>query len=253
MSVDPITALQTATQTGTASGAGTISQANSGALEQEFLTLLVAQLQAQDPLNPTDPSQFTSQLATFSSLQQLVGMNDKMDQQIQLQNVSIGTAAASFVGKYAEVKSDSVTLKAGKADEIRYTLSAPSAQTQIKILDASGGLVRTVSLGAQNSGTNTFQWDGLTDLGTPAPDGAYKFEITAQSADGKPVALETSIVSRITGVRFDNGAVLLQINGQDHPLSDLFSISEIAPAAPAPTTAPPGSGAPQPDPLPQPA
>ena len=195
-------------------------------LKEEFLMLLITQIQNQDPLNPLDPAAFTSQLAEFSSLEQLIGINQLLDEQASLQAVAIGTSAAAFVGQNAEVRSTQLGLREGVADGIRFNLSADSSETTLRILDSTGRLVRSVSLGAAQSGDNEYAWDGLDDAGETVADGLYRFEVAASNADGQPIALSTSIVGIITGIRFENGLVLLRIGEQKFVMGALIGLGE---------------------------
>lgn len=219
MQVDPLSALSAPpTQL---EGANSPSE-----LKVEFLRLLITQIQNQDPLNPLDPADFTSQLAEFSSLEQLIGINQLLDEQASLQAVAIGTSAAAFVGQNAEVRSSQLSLREGVADGIRFDLAVDSTQTTLKILDSTGRLVRSVSLGASQAGDNEYAWDGLDDAGETVADGLYRFEVSASNADGQPIALNTSIVGIITGIRFENGLVLLRMGEQKFVMGALIGLGE---------------------------
>lgn len=199
---------------------------SAGALKTDFLTLLVAQIQSQDPLNPRDPAEFTSQLAEFSTLEQLVGINQILEQQSQLQTAAIGTAAAGFIGKTAEVLSDRVNLKAGDADPIRYNQFATSSSTTINIYDSADRVVRTIELGPTNSGDHEFEWDGLTNSGATAAEGIYRVEVVPKDAAGEAIDVEVTTLGQVSGVKFVNGVVLLEINGEHYQLGDLVSLRE---------------------------
>ena len=219
MQVTPINTIPPIPEAGAAAGAGS-------ALKTEFLTLLIAQIQQQDPLSPRDPSEFTSQLAQFSMLEQLVRLNDAMQDQVQLQATAVGTTAASFVGQQAEVLSDKISLSEGESSRVRFELGVDSAETFVRIYDAAGTLVRTVVLGPSSSGTHDFEWDGLNDAEQQLQDGLYRFEVKASAASGESIETETSTVGRITGVRFAGGIVLLRGGGENYTLSQLLALGE---------------------------
>lgn len=233
--ISPASNLSVATaQNATAGAADALPQNDATKLQTEFLTLLVTQIQHQDPLNPEDPTQFTSQLAQFSSLEQLVGIKQSVDNQSKTQATTIGATAASFIGKTAEVLSDKTQLQSGVAGAIHFNQAAGSTSTKINLYDSSNRLVRTVNLGPEGAGSHDFQWDGLTDSGSTATDGTYRVEVKAADAGGTDIPTEVTTSGRITSVKFINGAALLEVNGGDYTLADLISLTE--PAAAATTT-----------------
>ena len=192
--------------------------------KDDFLKLLVAQLQNQDPLSPQDPTEFTSQLTQYSSLEQLLGVNENLQHLISTQSVDANIAAAGFIGKIARVNGDQITVTSGGASAIRFELPYDSVQTNVNVYDAGGALVRMVNLGQQSTGEHDFQWDGLDSNGVPVADGSYSFGLTAQDANGSGIPYLSSISGTVTGVHFDRGQTLLTINGVDYPLSELFAI-----------------------------
>ena len=116
----------------------------------------------------------------------------------------------------------------GTANLARFNLAGSAASTQIKIYDSAGNLVKTSSLGALQGGSHDYRWDGLNDAGQAVADGEYRFEITAASASGQAIGVETSVVGRISGVRFADGSVLLTIGSRTYSLADLFGVGDNA-------------------------
>jgi flagellar basal-body rod modification protein FlgD len=124
--------------------------------ESDFLKLLTAQLQAQNPLNPMDSTNFTAQLAQFSSLEQLTSINAGLKNMLASQASLQNTMVTSLIGKTVRVTGNTVTLN-GQAD-MRYSLAGDASNVTISVYDANGALVRTTTQGAQSSGDNTFTW-----------------------------------------------------------------------------------------------
>ncbi|HTV17913.1 MAG TPA: flagellar hook capping FlgD N-terminal domain-containing protein [Polyangiaceae bacterium] len=213
-------------------GAGALSEAlNAGGskpLGQEaFLKLLVAQLQNQDPLNPQENYEFVAQLAQFSSLEQSIGINDRLDA-LALQNQGLqNSQIVGLVGKEATVKGDIVTLSGqGAIVPISYTLDDAAEESTIVIRDAAGRTVRTIPVAAKAEGTVTVSWNGQSDAGKPMPAGPYKVTVTAKDADGKPVALTQQSKGQIEAVSFDRGFPVLHLDsGVAAPVGDLISVS----------------------------
>lgn len=226
-----------------AAGSGSVSQNNADSLKTEFLTLLIAQLQNQDPLNPTDASEFTAQLATFSQLEQSIRTNQLLSEQASLQTSILATSAASFIGKVAEVAGDGLTVSGGSVPTATFSLPVPAADTTVKIRDEDGNLVRTIDIGSSPLGSRSFVWDGLDAAGQPVADGDYRMEVVATTQDGTEIPVDVSTHGLVKGVRFLNGIVLLSINGREYTLGELLGLRESggsAPTEPTPAPAPPG-------------
>jgi flagellar basal-body rod modification protein FlgD len=213
-------------------GAGALTQAlnvgGSKPLGQEsFLKLLVAQLQNQDPLNPQENYEFVAQLAQFSSLEQSIGINDRLDA-LALQNQGMqNSQIVSLVGKEATVKGDIVTLSGqGAVVPISFSLDEAAAASTVVIRDAAGRSVRTIPVAAKSAGTVTVQWNGQNDSGNPQPAGPYKVTVTAKGADDQPVAVTQQTTGLIEAVSFDRGFPVLHLDsGVAAPVGDLLSVS----------------------------
>jgi flagellar basal-body rod modification protein FlgD len=221
-------------------GAGALSKAVGGdnSLGQEaFLKLLVAQLKNQDPLNPQENSDFVAQLAQFSSLEQSIGINDRLDQ-LSLQNQGMqNSEIVGMVGKQATVKGSIVTLSGqGAMVPISFTLSEAAKESTVVIKDSAGRSVRTIPVAAKSAGTVTVQWNGQSDSGNPMPAAAYQVTVTAKNADDAPVALTQQTTGTITSVSFESGFPVMHLdNGVQAPVGDLLSV---APAPQPPPTNP---------------
>lgn len=180
--------------------------------KDEFLKLLTMQLRYQNPLNPMDNKEFTSQLAQLSSLEALNNMVTQMNDMLLYQNSIQNTLTLNLIGKNVKFSGNQLNLK-DKGD-INYNLAANSSKTTISILDASGKLIRKIEAGQQNAGANNYVWDGKDSNGNKMPDGSYSFKIEALDASGKPVEVTTSSKGVVTGVTFENNTTYLVIDGK---------------------------------------
>jgi flagellar basal-body rod modification protein FlgD len=222
-------------------GAGALTQALSSGgskpLGQDaFLKLLVAQLQNQDPLNPQENYEFIAQLAQFSSLEQSIGINDRLDA-LAMQNQGMqNSQIVGMVGKEATVKGDIVTLSGqGAIVPISFTLDEAAKESTVVISDAAGRTVRTIPVAAKAAGTVTVQWNGQSDSGNPQPAGPYKVTVTAKDADGAPVALTQQTTGLIESVSFDRGFPVIHLdNGVTAPVGDLLSVAPAQTPSPNP-------------------
>jgi len=144
-------------------------------------------------------------------------------------SVSQGQAlqAAGLVGNNVLVPASSAELAEGQGISGGVDLSTSAERVTVNITDANGQAVRTLDLGAQSAGLAEFSWDGLTDAGTPAPAGTYKFSIDAQIG-GTNQAQTTLLDGQVSGVSYDSvtGGLMLDVAAiGDVSFSDVYRIT----------------------------
>ena len=209
-------------------GALTGALGGNDALGQEaFLKLLVAQLQNQDPLNPQENYEFVAQLAQFSSLEQSIGINDRLDQ-LALQNRGLANSqVVGLMGKQATVKGNIVTLAGqGSIVPINFTLDDRANETTVQIRDQGGRLVRTLTTGPRSAGTVSVQWNGQDDNGLPQPAGAYQVTVSARNSADVPVPVTQQSRGNVESVSFEQGFPVLHLDsGIAVPVADLIQVS----------------------------
>jgi flagellar basal-body rod modification protein FlgD len=189
------------------------SAAGSGLQEAEdkFLKLLVTQLRNQDPLNPMDNAQMTSQMAQIRTVSGVEKLNATMSALATSLLAGQSLQAASMLGRQVLVPGQQLALADGAADAA-LELAQAAEQVTVAINDASGKLVHQVNLGPQPAGLVQFRWDGATDAGTPAADGAYSFVVSAQQA-GQPVLALALAQGRVAGVLQGKEGASLMVEG----------------------------------------
>jgi len=192
--------------------------------QDDFLKLLIAQLQNQDPLNPMDNQEFAAQLATFNSLGQLISINDKLGGMQNAQAAAEQFNAASLIGKEITSAGSTMSLASGGTAKMGYQLGANASRVVIGIHDGAGKLVRQIEAGAQSAGEKSLTWDGRDSSGRPLAAGLYNFEVSAFDARGKAVAAGTRMKGVVTGVHFESGEPVLQIGDIDVPLSSVTNV-----------------------------
>ena len=205
---------------------GTAGQvgAGKGMTRDDFLKLLIAQLQNQDPLKPLDNQEFAAQLATFNSLDQLIGINQKLDG-MQSQQLALGQlGAASLIGKEIVADGNQVNLVAGGPASIHYGLGAVAARVAIDIRDGQGNLVRVLQPGSQSAGEQSAVWDGKDAAGRTLPAGAYAVQVNAFNAAGERVAAISRTRGFVTGVSLGGDELLLEIGAIKIPVSAVKGI-----------------------------
>lgn len=194
------------------------------ASQDDFLKLLIAQLQNQNPLEPMDNQEFAAQLATFNSLGQLIEINEKLGAMNNGQGSMNQYNAASLIGKQVTSAGNQVGVSAGAASNIGYQLGANAAKVVVSVFDANGEIVRRLDAGARNAGEQTLAWDGKDSAGKSVRPGVYGFEINAVDVNGRRIAASGKLQGVVSGVRLDGTEPVLEVNGVDVPLSSVIAV-----------------------------
>jgi len=207
-----------------ASSTGVTTALANGMTQSDFLQLLTAQLQAQDPTNPVDNSQFVSQMAQFS---QLSATQDLLTSLNSLNGTVSGGLQTSQTLGAASTLNHQVLVP---ATTVNYLGSAATGATNVTtagnvtvtIADASGKVVRTMNLGNQEAGLAQFSWNGTDDSGNPVAQGTY-----TMAATGNGSVLDTYVGGKVTAVGYGGSSVgtYLQVAGVGPvPLSQVAQV-----------------------------
>ncbi|MCE1171858.1 MAG: flagellar hook assembly protein FlgD [Azovibrio sp.] len=183
-----------------ANSAGSSSSKTSSAAEMSdrFMTLFLAQLQNQDPLNPMENAEMTSQLAQMNMVSGLETLNESMQTLQSSYNEALSLQAANLVGKSVLVPGDDLTLtKDGGLFGL--DLSKPADKVEVIIMDSTGKEVARQNLGQQDAGSLSFFWDGTKSNGEKADLGSYTFAVSA-SLDGEPAKVQTLQVGTVSAL-----------------------------------------------------
>lgn len=194
--------------------------------KEDFLTLLVAQLQNQDPLNPADGTEFTAQLAQFSSLEELKNINDTLTKHDVYQSTLNNIESTNFIGKTVTATGDTFSVTDSKTAPIRFDLENDADGVFLQIYDKLGEFVTDIDAGFLQAGEQQVQWDGRTAEGLQAPDGTYSFTVMAMNADGSPIDVATYTTGIVTGVDYTTGDTNLLINNRQIPIASVVRIDE---------------------------
>lgn len=196
--------------------------------QQQFLQLLVAQLQNQDPINPMDGAEFAAQLAQFNSVEQLVNVNSGLAALSKSQeNMAVGltnTMAASLTGKTVKAVTDEIHSD-GSGTDINFFLKNSASNVDITIKDADGNVVRNVALTNFDRGDNSWTWDGRNNNGSSLPEGKFTVEINARSGDAS-VGSYSFLNGSADKVRYSSSGVELLVNGVFVNLGDIEEIGD---------------------------
>lgn len=220
MSGDSKAATATGATTAASSAAGQTKAADQ---EDRFLRLLVTQMRNQDPLNPLDNAQVTTQMAQISTVSGVDKLNGTIEKLSQSMLSSQSLQSAAVIGHQVLASGTALSLGAVGADGA-LELSQSVDRMQVTITTPAGAVVRRLEFGAQNAGTFGFQWDGMTDGGGRAPQGNYIFQVAAASG-GQSIPVTTLTAGRVAGVSFNGGSLMLNLeSGADLQVADVRRI-----------------------------
>ena len=204
------------------------TKSNSELDKDAFLKLMIAQLQNQDPLEPLDGTDYSAQLAQFSSLEQMQNINDTLNMSLDanylLTQSITNTMTASLIGKEAKIAGDSVKYEGQDETIIGYDLLAPAHSLKIEIVDSSGVTVKTFEDLDKSEGQHKLAWDFTDDNGNKVNVGDYKVEITAKTRSLKPMEVAQYFVGIIEGVRYSSSGTSIVVNDLEYQVADVFEI-----------------------------
>ncbi|MDO9281107.1 MAG: flagellar hook assembly protein FlgD [Methylotenera sp.] len=184
--------------------------------QDRFMTLLVTQMKNQDPLNPMDNAQVTSQMAQLSTVTGIDKLNNTLE--LLIGNVQAGQSyqASSMIG-HSVLSPGNEIITSGEGGFFGADLPIGADKLTVTIKDAAGNVVRTLDLGKQNAGTAPLSWDGFTNDGAVAKSGSYQFELAATIANNTAAASSLSFAQVMS---ISNNANGIKLN-----LSNLTSVN----------------------------
>jgi flagellar basal-body rod modification protein FlgD len=182
--------------------------------QNDFLTLMTAQLKNQDPFAPVDNTQMVAQMAQFSSLAGISEMNTTLKAISDRLNGTSTGDAMSWIGRTVLTPGETAYPRTDGSLGGTIELGADATDVNVSISDANGRLLKTVSLGPQSKGSIDFEWDGTTDSADPAGSGPFTIKAAARNADGGSVGATPLVWSPVTSVTLgSDGSPILTLPG----------------------------------------
>jgi flagellar basal-body rod modification protein FlgD len=196
--------------------------------KDEFLTMLVAQLQYQDPMNPMDSTGFTAQLAQFSSLEQLESINAALETMTTYQASNDNAQAVQFIGKQVTAVGNVVELGDGGTATMSFELADDADAVYIKVYNEAGAFVGDFEVGSLAAGEQQVTWDGRDQNGQSLPEGQYQFDVLAVDENDAQVSATTYSTGVVTGVSYQNGEAYLKTDSFLLPISSVVRVDQVA-------------------------
>jgi len=228
----PITSTSSTTSTDAAATAASTTSTTNADTEQRFLKLLVTQLNNQDPLNPMENAELTSQLAQMSTVSGIEQLNTTLSGLVSQSGSSQVLQAASLIGYAVLSPGNALSLQMNEdkdtgvktPKEVAFAVELPASgatDVTVTITDANGNKVRTMELGALGEGANGAKWDGKNDAGEVVAEGNYQFSVKATGA-GANVSATALTFTQVAAVKQGSNGVTLDLStGKSIALSDV--------------------------------
>ncbi|MGE5409511.1 MAG: flagellar hook assembly protein FlgD [Clostridiales bacterium] len=214
------------TSTKTSNTDSTTSKTSLG--KDDFLKLMMAQLKYQDPLNPMDGTEYATQLAQFSSLEQLTNMNTSLNNSINAnyllaQSVN-NTMAVSLIGKEIKLSGSTINYNGESNINLGYTLPSDAKNVTVNIYDSSGKLVKSVEESNTSNGTHKLSWDFTDNNGNKLSKGSYKYEVKATDYSNNSLTTEIFKYGVISSVKYEESGTKIIVGNSAYSLSDVAEV-----------------------------
>ncbi|WP_153772310.1 FlgD immunoglobulin-like domain containing protein [Labrenzia sp. CE80] len=189
----------------------------------EFLSLMVEQLQNQNPTDPTDTSEFISQMVDYASYETQSEISDQLSSITDTLASLMNSQGLGYLGQTVEAVGNTTSIQDGEA-EWSYTLESEAESVTVNVLDEDGNTVYSET-GETDEGSHSFTWDGVTSSGEQLEDGGlYTIEVEAQDADGNDVSGYTTVIAEVTAVDTTSDEAVLGIGDSSVLLDDVLAV-----------------------------
>jgi flagellar basal-body rod modification protein FlgD len=193
--------------------------------KDDFMKLLLLELQYQDPTDPMDSDKILSQTSELASLEAQDNTNKTLELLTNQLKSSMGVTAIGAIGKMASMGNDKIAINEGENTTFEVYFPKDVQSGTLSIEDLNGNVIRTIDLAEQPSGIQTFEWDGISDGGESVGSGYYRVKANYLDGEGNPQQTAYGYYP-IESVRFDDGDALLKLGSRYVPLDQVVEIYE---------------------------
>lgn len=209
----------------TTAGVGLAAPQSSVLDKDDFLNLLITQLQNQDPLNPTDSVEFTAQLAQFSSLEQLANVNENLVELKNFQASINNSQAVSLIGKNIIANGNSIQLTDEVPVACEFSLEDNAVVVVASVYDSTGEFVKELKSQNLTAGQHSLFWDGTDKSGNRVANGNYTFELSAADVNGRKIKASPFFNGTVDKVTFENDTSFLISGPHKIALGDVIQVA----------------------------
>jgi flagellar basal-body rod modification protein FlgD len=199
-------------QTQDASVAVTTDEKSTSLTSDDFLTLLVTELEYQDPTEPMNNAEMVNQLTQYSQLDELAEMNDKFDTLTASMNAMTATNGLEYLGKQVEANGYTVNKSGNDISSLSIELGAYAESMTVNIYDENGSIVNTENFTQTDAGTHSYTWSGTDFNGNTVDDGNYYILVSAENSSGATVDANTTTTGIVTGISTTSEGVVFNLD-----------------------------------------
>ena len=192
--------------------------------QDSFLKLLVAQMQHQDPLNPQGNEEFIAQLAQFTSLEQLMGVNSSLGDLYAATTSMNNASMTQLLGRNVTAYSDTIPYDGEGYEDIHFSAPAEVDRMTITVLDDEGKVVSRDELDGINKGEGSWRWDGKDVHGVQAKEGHYSVSIKAFDANGNPIEVRSLLKGTVNEMSYETGAPIPYVDGIEVSIAEILKV-----------------------------
>jgi flagellar basal-body rod modification protein FlgD len=193
--------------------------------QEDFMTILLAQLKYEDPNEPMDDKEMASQVVQYSNLEALNNINEGVQTLVESTSSTSLTSGVNYIGKSIKSSGYNLTVNDGTVSTLYYSLGEAVTNVTANVYDKDGDLIRSESLGSKGIGDYTYVWDGKDTDGNVMADGTYGVIVRAENAEGEKVLVQAQISGVVTGVKTSSGTVYLEL--ADGRTVELANVTEV--------------------------
>lgn len=215
----------TSSTTSTSSTSQTTSSTASDTYNM-FLQVLCTELQTQNPLDPTDTTEFIAQLTSYSQLEQAINTNDKLDAVLTAFDGLSLSNGVGYIGHSVEADTDTLSVAddGSVGASWKYSLDDSATSVTLSVVDASGNTVWS-GAGEAGSGSHELAWDGTDSSGNAVPAGDYTLKVSATDAGGNDVDSLIAIKGQVTAVDSSDGTTVLELGDTQVEMSSVTRLA----------------------------
>ncbi len=192
--------------------------------QDAFMKLLVTQMQHQDPLNPQSNEEFVAQLAQFTSLEQLMGVNDQLGNLYSATSAMNNASMTQLLGRTVVAYSESFEYSGSGDQELHYVSPTDVSSATITVKDSEGKVVAREELGGFDAGEGSWTWDGTNVHGNPVEEGTYTFEVSGKDAGGDDVVINSLLVGEVDQMSYVTGTPTPSVNGTTFSIGSILRV-----------------------------
>ena len=199
--------------------------------QDSFLKLLVAQMQHQDPLNPQGNEEFIAQLAQFTSLEQLMGVNTALGDLYAATTSMNNASMTQLLGRDVTAFSDTISYDGEGPQELYFSAPAEVDRMTVTVLDDEGKVVAREELDGLPKGESAWTWDGTDVHGVQADEGHYTVSITAYDENGNPMEVSNLLKGTVNEMSYATGSPIPYVDGIEITIGSILKVETGAPGA----------------------